>query len=265
MVGAESRVGTIRALARRLRQLETGTSGPWHAPVAASGIAALDGLLPEGGLPRGALTEWLTDGDGVGTTSLALMAAHNLLNDHVSRRNETRQPSRSQRTSRSRRGSGLVVPGKLPGPVLVVIDAYRQFYAPAAVRLGLPLEQILLVRPQTPQESLWAWEQCLRCPGVLASVCWSERIDGRVFRRLQLAVERGGGVAQLVRPLVWQREPSWARVRLRVASRPQLPGSYERQVEVSLVRGGPSDRTVSIRFNDNGTVLNVLPPSGQGN
>ena len=51
------------------------------------------------------------------------------------------------------------------------------------------------------QETCWAIEQCLRCPGVSATWAWvDERIPARVHRRWQLAAEVGGGVGLFFRP-----------------------------------------------------------------
>ena len=151
--------------------------------VVSSGIPALDDLLPEQGLRRGALVEWFAEGEGAGAGTLALLAA--------------RQAMQS-------RGA------------LVVVDLRGEFYAPAAAGYGLDLAQTIILRPDGAADAMWACEQSLRCRGVAAVLYPLDQIHDRAFRRLQLAAERGGSLGLLLRPAARLREPSWASVRLLV-------------------------------------------------
>src|SRR5436309_3291067 len=81
----------------------------------ATGLAALDNLLPAGGFARGAVHELLSD-PAVGPPPLLL---------------------------------GLLLARALDGPV-AWSDPRREFYPPAAAALGLPIERLLLLRPATP-------------------------------------------------------------------------------------------------------------------
>ncbi len=169
----------VQTLRRQIARIETLRRRPDEPPVS-SGCPPLDGILPEGGLHRGTLTEWLADGDGAGATTLAVLAA----------REACRQ-----------------------GGTLVVVDADGGFYPPAAVRLGIAPEQLLLVRADQRADHDWALDQALRCPAVAAVMAWPEspagRLDDRTFRRLQLAAEAGGSLGLLVRgrPTCGRRPP----------------------------------------------------------
>ena len=154
---------------------------PHEAERCSSGCPALDRLLPQGGFRRGSLVEWCAAARGGGAGTLALLAA--------------REACRS-------------------GGTLVVLDRRREFYPPAAVVWGLELSQLLIVRPREKADKLWAWDQALRCPAVAAVWGSLRELDGRAFRRLQLAAEQGRGLGLLLRPAAARDQPSWADVRL---------------------------------------------------
>jgi hypothetical protein len=105
----------------------------------------------------------------------------------------------------------------LEGGVLVVIDPAGTFYPPGAVSWGINLDQLIVVRPRSPRDQLWAAVQSLRSPAVAAVWTAMERIDDRAFRRLQLAAHAGNTLGCLVRPATARSEPSWADVRLGIS------------------------------------------------
>lgn len=147
----------------------------------------IDNLLPGKSIRRGTLVELL----GGGTTLAAVIARQSL------------------------RAEGVVV----------VVDPARRFYPPAAARIGLNLDRLLVVQPEQPD---WIITQALSCPAIDAVLCWPPRVDATMFRRWQLAAERGGSVGLLVRPLSARFGPSWADVRIVVE--PQAPGYWRLQV-----------------------------------
>jgi protein ImuA len=162
----------------------------------------LDNLLPDGGFRRGTLVEWISSGDGTGACTFAMLAA--------------REACRN-------------------GGVLAILDRHGEFFPPAAVRLGVALEQLMVVRTEHTADHDWAMDQVLRSPAVAATLAWPERLDSRTFRRWQLAVEEGGGLGLLIRPAAARSEPSWADVRLWIEPQPRvapiapLSGSRKRQ------------------------------------
>jgi protein ImuA len=139
------------------------------------------------------LVEWLSEPPGSGAATLALMAARQV---HAA------------------------------GGAVVVIDREGTFYPPAAAAWGVDLAGVIVVHPDNDKDEQWALDQALRCEHTAAVLAWPGRLEGRTFRRLQLAAEASGAVGFLVRPMAAQREPSWADVRLAVAPRAS-PGESE--------------------------------------
>jgi protein ImuA len=169
--------------------------------------AAENGSLPELGIRPGGIVEWLVARHGAGAVTSAL-----------------------QIVSQSSAGRG----------VWVVVDPARECYVPAFSGWGVDPSRILLVRPATLEETIWAIEQCLRCPGVSATWAWvDQRIPAQVHRRWQMAAEVGGGVGLFFRPVWARREPIWADLRLLVT--PRAGGQMETRrvhIEVLYRRGG---------------------------
>jgi protein ImuA len=222
----------IADLRERMRQMER-AQRPARDKVLATGTP-LDGLLPAGGIEAGTLTEWLSDGVGTGTMTLGLLVAGRIL----------------QR-----------------GGALAVIDVEGQFYPPAAASLGIALEHTVLVRPANMRDALWAWEQALRCGAVGVTLGWLEGLHGRVYRRLQLAAEVGGGVGFLFRPQAYREEPSWAEVKLLVEPR-ALPRAAEgvvqssgRRLRIELLhcRSGVGGKAVEVELSDEEAHVRLAP------
>ena len=182
MENRPSRTICLEELRRRIARLE-GIRPHGGRAVVASGFPALDSILPERGFRRGTLVEWLSAGEGAGAWTLALLAA--------------REACRN-------------------GGAMVVLDRHRQFCPPAAVRLGIEPDQLVVVHADSAADDAWAMDQVLRSPAVAAVLAWPERIDGRTFRRWQLAAEEGGCLGLLLRPAAVRTDPSWAEVRLLV-------------------------------------------------
>lgn len=184
----------VRELRQRLRQMdkEAGQAGKPASRSApnSTGIAALDALLSAGTFRAGMIVEWIVEGAGAGAARLALPMAIESLQH---------------------------------GGALVVIDDRREFYPPAAERLGVDLERTIVVHPRTGRETIWTLEQALRCAGVAATWSWIEKIPDRVFRRLQLAAEHGGRLGLFMRPAAARSEPTWADLRWLVQPLPSRP------------------------------------------
>jgi protein ImuA len=79
-------------------------------------------------------------------------------------------------------------------------DPAGELYPPALLASGITdLRRLILLRCTNPEDELWAIAECLRCPGVSATVASVGRLTQLQARRLQLAAERGGGVGILMR------------------------------------------------------------------
>lgn len=173
-----------------------------------TGFAELDGVLPGGGWPRGALTEILLDREGIGELRLLLPAL--------------------ARLSRDRRWLAWVTPPHVP-------------YAPALATAGVALERLLLTHPPHPADAWWAAEQSMRSGACGAVLAWLDRPDERRMRRLQLGAESGRTWAVLFRAAGDAASRSPAALRLRLEAH-----GDELSVHVLKRRGGPLDRPVRI-------------------
>jgi hypothetical protein len=131
-----------------------------------TGFAELDAQLPGGGWPAGAITEMYAERPGVGELKLFLPAAARLTQDG--------------------RWLTIIAPPHIP-------------YAPALAANGVRLEHLLLVRPGSAEDDLWAAEQALRASCCGAVLLWQDHVNERALRRLQLAAESGSPALFLFR------------------------------------------------------------------
>ena len=202
-VPIQSRSRLVQALQEQIARLERDRRPADDGAVVPSGSEALDRLLPQGGFRRGSLVEWLAAGRGSGCQTLALYTVREACRE---------------------------------GGAVVVLDQAREFYPPAAVRLGIPTDQLIVVSARDLADNTWALDQALRCPAVAAVVAWPEKLDGHTFRRLQLAAEEGGGLGVLIRPERVRHEPSWAAVRLLVEPLSSAAPDAPRRLKVDVLR-----------------------------
>ena len=163
-----------------------------------SGFAALDAELPGGGWPRGALTELLVDGAGLGEISLLLPALRAICGNDGK--------------------------GDEGGWSLLVAPPHPP-HAPAWAAAGIDLARLMVVAPaagkRAASDALWAMEQALASAAPRAVLGWSAGADARAVRRLQVAAGGSGALAFLLRPLCTAAEATAAPLRLRLCAAPQ--------------------------------------------
>lgn len=174
-----------------------------------SGYAELDAQLPGGGWPMGALAELLLEQQGIGEVQLLLPALAQL--------------------SRGERWLMWISPPYLP-------------YAPALATAGVELTHMLITRPRTQRDALWAMEQALRSGACAAVLAWLEEPDPQAVRRLQLAAETGGSLGVLFRPLQAAAQASPAALRLQLSA-----AADGLEVQIIKRRGGWSRQPVRVR------------------
>ena len=221
---------------KRLPSCKTGCGrGSGAAPQVATacistGCGALDAALPDRGIRPGSLVEWIEDGAASGAGTLALLVGRQFCQ---------------------------------PGRPAIVVDLQRQIYPRALSACGFDLSTLILVRPRSEQETLWACEECLRCRAVALVWARIEHLPGIAFRRLQLAAEESGGVGFFVRPAAAIKQPSWAEVRLLVTPRPTREASPCFRVEVAYSRGKTRQAAVDIAIDAlRGTLHDAIAEKG---
>ncbi|QWF19346.1 translesion DNA synthesis-associated protein ImuA [Lysobacter capsici] len=164
-----------------------------------TGHAALDAALPIGGWPEAALTELLLPSAGVGELELLWPTLARL--------------SQAQ-----------------DGGMIVLVDPPYLPYPAAWRDAGVALPRLQIIRARH-RDALWAAEQCLRSGACAAVLCWPQRADDRVLRRLQVAAETGQCLGFALRDMAAARNPSPAALRIAIDSAP-------RQLRVLKCRGG---------------------------
>jgi protein ImuA len=196
------------------------------------GVAAIDRALPSGGLPLGALHEVL----GAGADEEDGAAAAGFIAGILARLGA----EGPEATGKAGSGAGLVL-WCLKRPDL---------YGPGLLAHGLDPARVVLVTARRGAEALWVAEEALRAgseAGLAAVVAEAGRLPMVAGRRLQLAAERTGLTAFLLRrwptaaEAAAERErPSAASTRWRVAALPLLSLTLSQQNPLPT-RGRGSD------------------------
>ena len=168
----------LQELFQRSAVWRIGDRPPPRTDGLATGFAALDRELPDGGWPRGALTELLCDHTGIGELSLMLPALARLTDE------------------------GETAPPHMP-------------YAPRLSADGARPQRLLLVQPAKTAVALWAAERIMRDGACAMAVLWlSGPVDYASLRRLQLAAAHGNCTGFVYRPRAAARTASPAPLRL---------------------------------------------------
>ena len=172
-----------------------------------SGFPELDDCLPGGGWPLAAMTEVFIGEYGIGELSLFMPAL----------------------ARRAKHGITWIAPPFVP-------------YAPALVRHGLDLRNVLLVRPDSAADVPWAIEQVLRTRSESTVLAWLTKAKQTALRRLQLSIAAQRVWAVFFSPLseVSRRSPAALKLSL---SR----SSDALHVDILKCRGGrPASASVPI-------------------
>ena len=185
----------LRAAIDRIERRSPGARA--DSRIVGLGDAAIDGALPWGGLPLGALHEVVAGDAGAGLGFVAALLGR-------------LAPA----------GAGRRVLWCLPPAGLYETG---NLYAPALAAHGLDPGQVLLARGRRDTDISWAMEEGLRCPALAAVVGEVRDLDPTAGRRLQLAARRSGVTALFLAAAGGRaggHAPSAAVTRWRVASAP---------------------------------------------
>ncbi|GAB3683337.1 translesion DNA synthesis-associated protein ImuA [Salinisphaera aquimarina] len=157
-------------------------------PAVRTGWPRLDRLLPGGGYPLGAVTELLISHAGVGELSLLLPA--------LAARLEAQ-----------------------PQQQLAFISPPQHLNAPALAAAGIDCARTPVLRCADDSERLWCVEQMARSKAFCGFIVWSDTLDARALRRLQLAAEQANCPVFVYRPIRDAGERSPAALRLAITAR----------------------------------------------
>ena len=78
-------------------------------------------------------------------------------------------------------------------------DSAGELYPTALHAMGVPMDRLMVLRPPTVPDGMWAVAECLRCRGIAACISPIGKISRVQARRLQLAAEHGGGIGIMLR------------------------------------------------------------------
>lgn len=214
----------LAQLRRQLQARERGRSLPDPA-LLSTGCRELDNLLPQRGLRRGTVLEWLSAGPGSGTSALALAAMRSVV---------------------------------ATGGVVVVCDREAAFFPTALLAAGIDLRRVIVVRAKSAADHRWAIDQSLRSAAVAFVWARLTQLDDKTARRFQLAAERGGAIGCFIRPLAVRGQPTWAEVQLCVTP---LGGQELRawRVECTRARGPTPTTTIHLGWEETTGTLRALP------
>lgn len=153
-----------------------------------TGFGSLDHALPAQGWEHGALTEILSNEQGIGELSLLVPAL--------------------RQAAQQGQGIVLVAPPFIPFP-----HAWESH--------GIALKQVVIVRAEA-QNLLWAVEQAARSGGCGMVVAWTgtcrKEMNYQALRRLQMAADAGGTTLVLYRQGNAANEASAAATRIAVSA-----------------------------------------------
>lgn len=149
-----------------------------------TGFRRLDAELPDGGWPCQGLMELLCPAWGIGEMSLL-------------------SPAMAQLSQQGR--------------WLVWVSPPWQPYAPGLVHAGIDIGQVLIIRPGSDRDALWAMEECLQSGQCSAVLGWPRKILPQQLKRLHLAAQKGDSLSVIMRQEQWAQQPSPAPLRIELA------------------------------------------------
>ena len=187
-----------------------------------TGLRSIDHLLPAHAFPRGSVHELLADPHhGLPLFFAALLARS--ASSHSPPPHPPIAPSPLALSSH--------------GGTIAWCDPQSRIYPLALAAMNIPLDRVLLLRPKTEADEIWALTECLRSPGVAVTLGSPRRLSRTEARRLQLAAEAGGGVGILLRAEGRQSSAEYAAAtRWRVRPVPAGERTLQRW-ELQLIHG----------------------------
>ena len=239
MTATSTKKQMIDKLDQQIKSLEN-CPKPLENRFLPTGIVELDQLLPGSGLRCGTLIEWYETDKGSGALTIALQIARSVCGTEGT---------------------------------LIMIDPDRELYPLAMSLLGIDLARTIFIHPETPLQTLWALEQSLRCPGATVTICRLSDLNSQTFRRLQLAAEKGGTIAMILRSDRFKKSTSWSETRLCITPVPShcnyfkkpdaltgLSSHTQRRIQIKILRTlqGLHSSILELDINDETGAVHVV-------
>lgn len=199
-------ISTNKHLPTELQTLLNTTPGLWQGSRGrasqafghSTGYGNLDAILPSRGWPAKSIVEVLTPEWGIGELKLLLPMM--------------------RAVTQEKRWIIWISPPYVP-------------YAPALVNAGVDINYVIVIHPDTScKDAIWSIEKALQTQACALVLAWINWLPNGVVRRLQLAAEKGSGMAFLFR----EREAKNSPAALRLQLHPNRQGI---QVKVLKARG----------------------------
>lgn len=146
------------------------------------------------------------------------------------------------------------------GGTIVWCDPQRILYPPAVAAMGVPLNQLYLVYPQTVADQIWSMTESLQCRGVSVTVGQVDKISRIEARRFQLAAERGGGVGILLRPMNSNAQTYSAATRWLVSPHPGTRTIQRWKIQLLHAHGGRAGQVVILEQHRDTRALIAIDP-----
>jgi protein ImuA len=197
-----------RALPDLAHVWRAGELGSASLQTAATGYPALDGALPGGGWPQGALVEVLQPQAGLYEWGLVAPAL-------------------------------AALQAGAPGLLTVMVGAPHLPFGPALGARRLSMQRLLSIhgKPGDAPSLLWATREALQCGDVHSVLAWLPDARSAHLRRLQIAAHAHNKLLFVFRPLRAQQESSPAPLRLLIEGATAEAGNL--LVHVLKRRGPP--------------------------
>ena len=239
MTATSTKKQMIDKLDQQIKSLEN-CPKPLENRFLPTGIVELDQLLPGSGLRCGTLIEWYETDKGSGALTIALQIARSVCGTEGT---------------------------------LIMIDPDQELYPLAMSQLGIDLARTIFIHPETPLQTLWALEQSLRCPGATVTICRLSDLNSQTFRRLQLAAEKGGTIAMILRSDRFKKSTSWSETRLCITPVPShcnyfkkpdaltgLSSHTQRRIQIKILRTlqGLHSSILELDINDETGAVHVV-------
>lgn len=162
----------------------------------ATGFQDLDQELPDGGWPSQGLVELLCAHWGTGEIPLL-------------------SPAMAQLSQQGR--------------WLAWVSPPWQPYAPGLIHAGVDINNILIVKPSSEKEALWAMEECLQSGSCSAVLGWPKHPLPQQLKRLNIAAQKGDSLCVLMRHEQQGQQPSPAPLRIEV-------GTLQKHLSLRIVK-----------------------------